>query len=88
MAGKDLEGDPAAGAGHLAAGGHRCPLPTEQGTLLASIVGFTELTRASNIISNQIFQPLTVSGVIGALHFLMRFPPTIAGAHLERRNAT
>ncbi|TNM63360.1 amino acid ABC transporter permease [Aliirhizobium smilacinae] len=58
-----------------------------KGTSLASIVGFTELTRAGNIISNQIFQPLTVFSVVGALYFLMCCPLTIYGAHLERRFA-
>ncbi|MGE7368985.1 amino acid ABC transporter permease [Neorhizobium sp. NPDC001467] len=56
-----------------------------KGTSLASIVGFTELTRAGNIISNQIFQPLTVFGVVGVLYFLMCCPLTIYGAHLERK---
>jgi polar amino acid transport system permease protein len=58
-----------------------------KGTSLASIVGFTELTRAGNIISNQIFQPITVFGVVGALYFIMCCPLTIWGAHLERRFA-
>ncbi|MBY5828440.1 amino acid ABC transporter permease (plasmid) [Rhizobium ruizarguesonis] len=58
-----------------------------KGTSLASIVGFTELTRAGNIISNQIFQPLTVFGIVGALYFLMCCPLTILGARLERKFA-
>lgn len=58
-----------------------------KGTSLASIVGFTELTRAGNIISNQIFQPITVFGIVGILYFLMCCPLTIYGAHLERRFA-
>ncbi len=58
-----------------------------KGTSLASIVGFTELTRAGNIISNQIFQPLTVFGVVGMLYFVMCCPLTIFGAHLERKFA-
>jgi len=58
-----------------------------KGTSLASIVGFTELTRAGNIISNQIFQPITVFGVVGVLYFIMCCPLTIWGAHLERRFA-
>ncbi|WP_049732512.1 amino acid ABC transporter permease [Rhizobium ecuadorense] len=58
-----------------------------KGTSLASIVGFTELTRAGNIISNQIFQPLTVFGVVGILYFLMCCPLTILGARLERKFA-
>ena len=44
-----------------------------KGTSLASIVGFTELTRAGNIISNQIFQPLTVFGVVGILYFCLLY---------------
>ncbi len=58
-----------------------------KGTSLASIVGFTELTRAGNIISNQIFQPLTVFGIVGILYFVMCCPLTIYGAHLERKFA-
>ncbi|MDP9837234.1 polar amino acid transport system permease protein [Neorhizobium huautlense] len=58
-----------------------------KGTSLASIVGFTELTRAGNIISNQIFQPITVFGIVGILYFLMCCPLTIYGAHLERKFA-
>jgi polar amino acid transport system permease protein len=58
-----------------------------KGTSLASIVGFTELTRAGNIISNQIFEPLTVFGIVGALYFLMCLPLTVLGARLERRFA-
>ncbi|XUY29486.1 amino acid ABC transporter permease [Agrobacterium sp. rho-8.1] len=58
-----------------------------KGTSLASIVGFTELTRAGNIISNQIFEPLTVFSIVGALYFVMCCPLTIFGAHLERKFA-
>jgi polar amino acid transport system permease protein len=58
-----------------------------KGTSLASIVGFTELTRAGNMISNQIFEPLTVFGIVGILYFIMCCPLTIYGAHLERKFA-
>ncbi|MBY3256357.1 amino acid ABC transporter permease [Rhizobium laguerreae] len=58
-----------------------------KGSSLASIVGFTELTRAGNIISNQIFQPLTVFGIVGILYFVMCCPLTILGARLERKFA-
>jgi polar amino acid transport system permease protein len=58
-----------------------------KGTSLASIVGFTELTRAGNIISNQIFQPLTVFAIVGMLYFIMCCPLTIYGAYLERKFA-
>ncbi|RWX81190.1 amino acid ABC transporter permease [Neorhizobium lilium] len=58
-----------------------------KGTSLAAIVGFTELTRAGNMISNQIFQPLLVFGIVGALYFIMCCPLTLYGAHLERKFA-
>ena len=58
-----------------------------KGTSLAAIVGFTELTRAGNIVSNQIFQPLLVFGIVGALYFLLCWPLSLYGSHLERRMA-
>jgi len=58
-----------------------------KGTSLAAIVGFTELTRAGNIVSNQIFQPLLVFGIVGALYFLLCWPLSLYGSHLERRLA-
>ncbi|MGO4741770.1 amino acid ABC transporter permease [Bosea sp. 2KB_26] len=59
-----------------------------KGTSLAAIVGFTELARAGNIISNQIFQPLLVFGIVGALYFVMCWPLSLFGARLERQFAT
>jgi polar amino acid transport system permease protein len=59
-----------------------------KGTSLAAIVGFTELARAGSIISNQIFQPLLVFGVVGLLYFTMCWPLSLLGAQLERRLAT
>ncbi len=58
-----------------------------KGTSLAAIVGFVELSRAGQIISNQIFQPLLVFGIVGALYFVICWPMSIYGAHLERRLA-
>ena len=58
-----------------------------KGTSLAAIVGFTELARAGNIISNQIFQPLLVFGIVGALYFVMCWPLSLFGARLERQFA-
>ncbi len=59
-----------------------------KGTSLAAIVGFTELTRAGNIISNQTFKPLLVFGIVDILYFLICWPLSLYGAHLERRMAT
>jgi len=59
-----------------------------KGTSLAAIVGFTELSRAGSIVSNQIFQPLLVFGIVGALYFTLCWPLSIYGTRLERRLAT
>lgn len=58
-----------------------------KGTSLAAIVGFTELTRAGSIVSNTIFKPLLVFGIVGALYFGLCWPLSLFGAHLERRFA-
>ncbi len=58
-----------------------------KGTSLASIVGFTELARADNIVSNQIFKPLLVFGVVGAMYFALCWPLSLFGSWLERRLA-
>jgi polar amino acid transport system permease protein len=58
-----------------------------KGTSLASIVGFTELARAGNIVSNQIFKPLLVFGIVGAMYFALCWPLSLFGSWLERRLA-
>ncbi|MDW3686008.1 amino acid ABC transporter permease [Cupriavidus sp. CV2] len=56
-----------------------------KGTSLAAIVGFTELTRAGSIVSNQTYRPLLIFGVVGVLYFMMCWPLSIYGSKLERR---
>jgi polar amino acid transport system permease protein len=58
-----------------------------KGTSLAAIVGFTELARAGSIVSNQIFQPLLVFGIVGILYFVLCWPLSLLGARLETRFA-
>ncbi|MGX1787902.1 amino acid ABC transporter permease [Bosea sp. NPDC055332] len=58
-----------------------------KGTSLAAIIGFTELARAGTIISNQIFKPLLVFAVVGALYFAICWPLSLYGARLERKLA-
>ncbi len=58
-----------------------------KGTSLAAIVGFVELARAGQIISNQIFEPLLVFGVVGGLYFAVCWPLSLYGARLEARLA-
>ena len=56
-----------------------------KGTSLAAIVGFTELTRAGSIVSNQIYRPLLIFGVVGLMYFAMCWPLSIYGSRLEKR---
>jgi polar amino acid transport system permease protein len=56
-----------------------------KGTSLAAFVGFTELTRAGSIVSNQIFRPLLVYGIVGIMYFAVCWPLSIFGTRLERR---
>ena len=58
-----------------------------KGTSLAAIVGFIELTRAGQIVSNQTFEPILVFGVVGAIYFALCWPLSLASARLERRFA-
>ena len=58
-----------------------------KGTSLASIVGFTELARAGNIVSNQIFKPLLVFGIVGVMYFALCWPLSLYGSWMERRLA-
>ncbi|WP_321797525.1 amino acid ABC transporter permease [Caballeronia sp. J97] len=58
-----------------------------KGTSLAAIVGFIELARAGQIISNQTFQPILVFGIVGCLFFAVCWPLSHYGSRLERRLA-
>ncbi|WP_081163141.1 amino acid ABC transporter permease [Ensifer aridi] len=58
-----------------------------KGTSLAAIVGFIELTRAGQIISNQTYRPLLVFGIVGAIYFSICWPLAHAGSGLEKRMA-
>ncbi|KAA1177283.1 amino acid ABC transporter permease [Rhizobium tropici] len=58
-----------------------------KGTSLAAIVGFIELTRAGQIISNQTYRPLLVFGIIGIIYFMICWPLSHVGSGLEKRMA-
>ena len=58
-----------------------------KGTSLAAIIGFTEITRAGQIINNATFQPLIVFGVVGAIYFILCWPLSLWAGRLERRHA-
>ena len=58
-----------------------------KGTSLAAIVGFIELARAGQIVSNQTFMPILVFGVVGAIYFCLCWPLSLYSARLEARFA-
>ena len=54
-------------------------------TALASIIGFRELTRAGQIVSNVTFQPLAVFLTVAAFYFVICYPISLASRRLEAR---
>ncbi|MFY0597814.1 MAG: amino acid ABC transporter permease [Cognatishimia sp.] len=54
-------------------------------TSLASIIGFTELTRAGQIISNATFKPFVVISLVAVLYFILCWPLSLAAKRLESR---
>jgi polar amino acid transport system permease protein len=57
-------------------------------TALSSIIGFHELTRTAQIVTNATFQPFVVYGLVALIYFAMCFPLTDLSRRLERRLAT
>ncbi|WP_407695484.1 amino acid ABC transporter permease [Siculibacillus lacustris] len=57
-------------------------------TSLASIVGFTELTRTGQLINNATYQPLLIFITISLIYFAMCWPLSLASKRLERRLAS
>ncbi len=58
-----------------------------KGTSLAAIIGFTEITRAGQIINNATFQPLIVFSVVGAVYFALCWPLSLWAGRIELRRA-
>lgn len=56
-------------------------------TSLASIIGFIELTRAGQLVSNATFQPLPAFGAVATVYFALCLPFTLLTEWLERRAA-
>jgi len=54
-------------------------------TSLASIIGFTELTRAGQIISNATFEPFMVISLVAALYFILCWPLSKMASHMEHK---
>ncbi|MBO9127206.1 MULTISPECIES: amino acid ABC transporter permease [unclassified Rhizobium] len=56
-------------------------------TSIASIIGFIEITRAGQLVSNATFEPLKSFLAVAALYFAVCFPLTQVSLWLERRGA-
>jgi polar amino acid transport system permease protein len=56
-------------------------------TSLASIVGFTELTRAAQMVNNATFRPLIVFSIVAGLYFMLCWPLSLLSIRLEHRLA-
>ena len=53
-------------------------------TALASIVGYRELTRTAQILTNATFQPFLIFGLVALIYFAICFPLTYWARRLER----
>jgi polar amino acid transport system permease protein len=53
-------------------------------TALASIIGFQELTKTGEILTNATFEPFTVYGMVALIYFAMCYPLTACSRALER----
>lgn len=54
-----------------------------KGTSLAAIIGFTEVTRAGQIVNNVTFQPLVTFATVGAVYFVLCWPLSLLARRLE-----
>ena len=52
-------------------------------TALASIVGYRELTRTAQILTNATFQPFLIFGMVALIYFAICFPLTYWARRLE-----
>lgn len=58
-----------------------------KGTSLASIIGFTELSRAASLINNVTLQSLLIFGMAGLIYFAICYPLSTWSQRLEKRLA-
>jgi polar amino acid transport system permease protein len=54
-------------------------------TSIAAIIGFVELTRAGELMTNTTFQPMIVYPIVAALYFALCWPLSLLAQMLERR---
>jgi len=58
-----------------------------KGTSLASIIGFTELSRAASLINNVTLQSLLIFGMAGVIYFALCYPLSTWSQSLEKKLA-
>jgi len=56
-----------------------------KGTSLAAIIGFVELTRAGQLVTNATFRPMAVYCTVAAIYFVLCWPISLASHRLEQR---
>jgi len=56
-------------------------------TALASIIGYSELTKTAQILTNATFQPFIIYTLVALIYFAMCYPLTAAARRLEHRLA-
>jgi polar amino acid transport system permease protein len=54
-------------------------------TSIAAIIGFVELTRAGQLMTNMTFKPMIVYPIVAALYFVICWPLSLLAQALERR---
>ena len=55
------------------------------GTSLASIIGFVELTRAAQVINDATFRPFFIFGMVGVVYFCLCWPLSLYSNAMERK---
>ena len=56
-----------------------------KGTAVASIIGFSELTKLGSMLANATFQPFLIYGLVAAGYFLLCWPLSLYASHLEKK---
>jgi polar amino acid transport system permease protein len=56
-------------------------------TALASIIGFAELTKVGNMLTNVVFEPFTIYSMVAGLYFALCFPLTWYARVLEEKQS-
>ena len=56
-------------------------------TALTSVVGYHELTKTGQILTNATFAPFTIYGLVALIYFALCYPLTFCARSLERRQS-